>query len=224
MNAWILLILFTGMAASVYWKKLTIPAAITGGIVGWLIYAGAGSTGLLMLAAFFIMGTAATSWKKRQKQPAHQVTRTTSQVLANGGVAALMGLGILLFPHEKALFEIMMAGSLASAAADTLSSELGMVYGRRFYNILTWKPDQKGRDGVVSIEGLILGLIGSAVIAVIFKSQFWIIILSGTIGNLIDSILGATLERKNYIGNNAVNFANTLFAAIVAGALAIAAA
>ena len=224
MNAWILLILFTGMAASVYWKKLTIPAAITGGIVGWLIYAGAGSTGLLMLAAFFIMGTAATSWKKRQKQPAHQVTRTTGQVLANGGVAALMGLGILLFPHEKNLFEIMMAGSLASAAADTLSSELGMVYGRRFYNILTWKPDQKGRDGVVSIEGLIIGLIGSAVIAVIFKSQFWIIILSGTIGNLIDSILGATLERKNYIGNNAVNFANTLFAAIVAGALAIAAA
>jgi uncharacterized membrane protein len=41
----------------------------------------------------------------------------------------------------------------------------------------------------------------------------WIIV-AGTIGNLADSILGASLERKGFIKNDVVNFLNTLFAAI----------
>jgi uncharacterized membrane protein len=44
----------------------------------------------------------------------------------------------------------------------------------------------------------------------------WVVIISGTAGNLFDSVLGATLERKGYIKNNLVNFLNTVFAALVA--------
>jgi uncharacterized membrane protein len=40
--------------------------------------------------------------------------------------------------------------------------------------------------------------------------------VAGIFGNLCDSILGASLERKQFIGNNTVNFLNTLFAAIFA--------
>ena len=240
----VLIILSAGIVASIRWKKLTVPAALTGGVLGWLIYAGAGLTGLSMLAAFFIMGTAATSWKKKEKRliktnDSQQVTRKASQVIANGGVAALTGLGILLFPAYRPLLQIAMAGSLASATADTLSSELGMVTGRRFYHILSFKPDQKGRDGVVSIEGLLIGLAGSAIIGGLYLlgghytpgnggrslgegrgSAFWIIVLAGTVGNLVDSVLGATLERRGMIGNDTVNFLNTLAAALVAGVLA----
>jgi uncharacterized membrane protein len=38
-------------------------------------------------------------------------------------------------------------------------------------------------------------------------------------GNLADSVLGATLERQHKMGNDTVNFLNTLFAALVAGFL-----
>lgn len=222
----ILFILLTGVTASILSKKLTVTAAITGGLLGAIIYAGGGYRGLLLIAVFFILGTAATSWGKKKKLPIHanadhQTRRTTGQVIANAGVAALAGLGALLFPSHKPLFQLMMAGSMSSAMADTLSSELGMVYGRKYYNILTGKPDEKGQDGVISIEGTAIGIAGSAIMALIgSKSQhFGIIILAGTIGNLTDSLLGALFERNGLINNDTVNFLNTLTGALVAALL-----
>jgi uncharacterized membrane protein len=41
-----------------------------------------------------------------------------------------------------------------------------------------------------------------------------LIALAGIAGNLVDSILGASLERKHYINNDVVNFLNTLAAAL----------
>lgn len=228
-------LLLTGVIASIRLKKLTVPAALTGGAVGGLVFVGGGYTGLGMLAAFFVLGTVATGWGHHRKSglpgdangkgAAAQTTRTAGQVFANGGVAALAGLGALVFPVHRYLFEFAMAGSLASATADTLSSELGMVYGRRFYNIVTWKPDLKGMDGVVSIEGTLIGIAGSGIIALLHAAThrnlaaIGVLLLSGTIGNLADSILGAVLERKGFIGNNMVNFLNTLTAGLLAGVL-----
>ena len=225
----VLIFLLTGVAASIFFKKLTVAAAITGGVLGWFIYAGGGYRGLSLIVVFFILGTTATSWKKKEKlsihaNAGHQSTRTTGQVIANAGVAALAGLVAVLFPGIKDLLQLMMAGSLSAAMADTLSSELGMVYGRRFYHILTWKTDGKGQDGVVSLEGLLIGIIGSAVIALIANTHFWVIVLAGTIGNLADSLLGALFERRGLLSNNTVNLLNTLTGALAAGLLVLIAA
>jgi uncharacterized protein (TIGR00297 family) len=227
----VLLILLGGILFSLIWKKLTIPASLTGGILGWLIYAGGGFTGLAMMTAFFILGTAATAWKKAAKaairaNAAPETARSAGQVIANAGVAAIAGLLIVLAPAYSPLLLVMMAASLASAAADTLASELGMVYGRRFYHILTGRPDEKGLDGVISLEGVLIGMAAAAIIALIYaigqgwnKGIFLLIILSGTLGNLTDSLLGALFERKGLLSNDAVNFLNTLTAALAAGAL-----
>lgn len=221
------IILLASMIVSVRAGKLNTIAALTGGLTGLLIFLGAGFTGIIMIGAFFILGTGATAWKISAKlksgvAEANKGQRTAGQVLANAGVAAILGWMAWRYPVHAELLRVMMSASLAAATADTLSSELGNVYGRKYINILTFEKDQRGLNGVISMEGTLCGIAGSAVIALIYAVGFgwnenfaWII-LAGTAGNVADSILGATLERRKLMGNNVVNFLNTLFAAFVA--------
>jgi uncharacterized protein (TIGR00297 family) len=223
----VIVVLIAGMIASVKAGKLTVAASVMGGVIGLLVFMATGFAGLIMMVTFFVLGTLSTSWKLSVKQSlglaeTGKGRRVAAQVIANAGVAGLLALLIIIFPRYINLFIVMIAASFASAIADTLSSELGNVYGRKFYNVITFKKDTRGENGVVSLEGTIIGIIGSAVIAFIyalaynFDLNFLWIIVAGTIGNLTDSILGATLERKYVLNNNAVNFSNTAIAAIAA--------
>jgi uncharacterized protein (TIGR00297 family) len=209
----ICILLFVAAAISYFLRKLTPLGAFTGWLVAVLLYLGAGYIGISLLAAFFILASMATKGKGQ--------CRTAGQVIANGGVAAILGLCAWVWPQYQSLFQLMIAGSLGSATADTLSSELGTTYGKRFVNIITLKKDQRGLDGVVSIEGTLIGLLGAAIIAIVYcLSNGWGIALAdivaaGLIGNVIDSVLGATLERRGFIGNNVVNFSNTAIGALI---------
>ncbi len=226
----VLLMLGLGMFYSVRAGKLTTAAAGTGGALGLLLYLGSGFTGLALLGLFFGLGTAASGWRVADKRrlglaEENKGRRTAGQVVANAGVAGLLGLLAWQFPPAAPLARLMLAGSFAAATADTLSSELGNVYGRRYYNILTGRPDTRGLNGVVSLEGTALGLAGTAMLAGAYCLGFgwgpafgWLLV-AGTAGNLLDSVLGATLERRGWLSNNAVNFINTLTGALVAGGL-----
>ncbi len=223
-------LLGVGMVFSWRAGKLTAGAVWVGGTLGLLIYLGSGFGGLASLALFFGLGTAASSWRVADKRrlglaEENRGRRTAGQVVANAGVAGLLGLLAWQWPPAAPLAHLMLAGSFAAATADTLASELGNVYGRRYYNILTLKPDVRGLNGVVSLEGTALGLAGTAVLAAayclstVWSPAFGWLLVAGTAGNLADSVLGATLERRGVLTNNAVNFLNTLTGALVAGAL-----
>lgn len=212
-------------------RKLTAFATLIAAVIAICLFIGVGVGGVVLLAAFFIMGVMATAWKHHEKLQDAVLQRDDSQrdarqVMANGGVPALLGIAGICWPDSAPLMLLMTACSCSSAAADTLSSELGVVYGRTAYDILTFRKAKPGDNGLISFAGTVSGLLGSMVIAIIYcvftewnAVHFLIIIATGTAGNLFDSLIGATLERRRLIGNNAVNFLNTLLAALLGGLL-----
>jgi len=221
------IIIFMGMGYSILANKLTVLASFTGGFLASLIYLGSGFTGVAMMSVFFILGSSATSWHRYKKRTSviveeGKMARNALQVLANAGVPAIAGLVIIFYPGLRNLMLLVMAGAFASATADTLSSELGMIYGRRFFNVVTFSRDSCGMDGVVSLEGTLIGFAGSCIIALIYALSFGLdmdfifIVLAGIVGNLTDSVLGALFERKGLIGNDMVNLLNTLMAGLLA--------
>lgn len=217
------ILLIAGGYFSVYFRKLTTGAAITGVLCGIIIFLGIGYAGLALLAAFFLLGTLATAWGRKAKvqlnKPGDAVQRKSGQVLANAGAATLLSFVAIAFPEYKEILLGMAAGSFASATADTLSSELGVLYGKRFYNCLSWRRDRKGLDGVISLEGTLIGIAGAGIVALVYRlfsvsdKYMLILVFAGFMGNFSDSVLGAGLERRNFLSNDWVNFLSTLFAA-----------
>lgn len=227
MGYFALLVIALAAVGSVALGKLTRVGGIVGGLVALFLYLSFGLTGIWMLGAFFVSGSVATSWHRKEKERSgyaeqNKGRRNVFQVLANGGIAAAAALIAHFFPQHSPAMLAAATGALSAATADTLSSELGMVYGKRFFNILNGKTAAGGENGVISVEGTLIGMFGSALIAGIFYAHttallpaLWIVV-AGTAGNMADSLLGATLERKNIIGNNLVNTLNTLVGALVA--------
>ena len=226
----VVLLLGLGMGYSLRARKLTPTGTWLGGGLGLLIFLGTGYMGLAMLGLFFGLGTAASAWRVADKRKLglaeeNRGRRTAGQVIANAGIAGGLALLSWLFPAFAPLGKLMVAGSFAAATADTLASELGNIYGSRYVNILTFRPDKRGENGVVSVEGTLLGVAGSAVIAAVYCLFYgwgawarWLLV-AGTVGNLLDSVLGATLERRGLLSNNTVNLLNTLAGACTAAVL-----
>lgn len=155
----------------------------------------------LTLIIFFTIGTIATNLRESYKKKIHGV-RTTKNILANMGLPTiflLLGSPLLFF------------AGLSAALADTLSSEFGMLSRSKPRLITTFKTVEAGRNGAVSFLGLLAGLLGSLIIAVVASLALntWevvpIMVLAGMVGTLFDSLLGATLERKQLIDNSQVN-------------------
>lgn len=196
-----------------------------GGAACFLLYAGAGPSAFFALAALFLLTWAATRLGYRRKEELGVAERGDGrnawQVLANLAVAAL---GSVAFGGTgNRAWLLATAAALAEAATDTVASEVGQTRSPSALLITTWKPVPAGTDGGITISGTIAGTAAGVVVATVAAwggmiphGQLWIPAAAGFAGMLVDSVLGATLQRRGRMNNEAVNFFGTLAAAALA--------
>ncbi len=164
------------------WRNLAIGAAVnivlamaayvargvdrSGALCGWCLgvalYAFSGWRGFTMLFLFFALGTVCTKLGYAKKAILGIAQdkggrRGARNAIANTGAGVLFAFLAIATPHH-ALFTLALAAAFATAASDTVASEIGQAFGRTTYLVTTGKRVPAGTDGAVSLEGTLAGL------------------------------------------------------------------
>jgi len=213
-------------AVSARWlRAVTFSGAVAGGVLSFLLFLAGGPGAFAALIAVFLLTWITTRighQRKRQLGTAEQRGgRSASQVIANVGVAVAAALVGLFTRHPAAL--VACAAALAEAAADTTSSEAGQAVSNSAYLITNFRPVPVGTDGGISFAGTLAGIAAAAVVATVcwatrLIAAPWLlpVAAAGALGMIVDSVFGATLERRHLLKNDAVNLLSTLAAALFA--------
>jgi len=112
---------------------------------------------------------------------------------------------------------------MAEAAGDTTQSEIGEIASSRAWLITTFRKVPPGTDGGITLPGTLAGAAGASIVASVAYATTilpWrlglIAAFAGFLGTIVDSLLGATLERRGVLNNNGVNFLSTIAAGFIA--------
>jgi uncharacterized protein (TIGR00297 family) len=203
---------------------------VTGVLVGTAIFVFAGPAGYAILLAFFVLGSGATRIGYAGKAAAGIAqekggARGARHAVANCGAALGLSFLAAATPYGPYLV-IAFVAAFATAAFDTVASEIGQAYGRHTVMITTLRPARRGTDGAVSLEGTGAGMLASALVALLawgldlIPAAGMAPVLAGAFaGAMGESYLGATLQAIKLVDNEVVNFLNTVAGAGVALAL-----
>jgi uncharacterized protein (TIGR00297 family) len=178
-------------------------AALTGG----LIFGLGGLPWAALLLTFFISSSALSRAFARRKESlgdtfAKSSQRDHGQVLANGGLGALLAVVHALAPESPWPW-IAFTGAMAAVNADTWATELGVLSPFPPRLITNGKPVERGASGGVTLAGYLAVLGGSALIglgAIFFSPEtsppllMGSVMLAGLAGSTFDSFLGATVQ------------------------------
>jgi uncharacterized protein (TIGR00297 family) len=184
-----------------------------------------------MLLLFFVLGTACTKAGYGRKAALGIAQekggrRGARNAFANTSAGVLFAFLAVATPHSLA-FSLAVVAAFATAASDTVSSEIGQAYGKRHFLVTTFKRVPAGTDGAVSMEGTLAGIAASLVLGGV-AAWTGLIPMVGTglvaaaafVGTTLESYLGAAFEQTKQIDNELVNFTNTLAGGLTALALA----
>lgn len=226
------------------WERLAMAAAVTlvfalgarvvrgvswsgaagGALACFAIFAGAGPGGFATLVALFLLTSLSTRAGYKRKADLgvaeRREGRNARQVLANLLAASVCC--VAFAATGKQLWVVAFVAALTEAATDTVASEIGQARRAEARMITTWARVPSGVDGGVTIPGTVAGamsgLMTAAVAAaggVILWRELWIALAAGYAGMIVDSLLGATIQRRGWISNHGVNLVSTVFAAVL---------
>ncbi|HLG65254.1 MAG TPA: DUF92 domain-containing protein [Ktedonosporobacter sp.] len=211
------LFLSTGIGLLAYRRRSLSRSGVAGAVVtGTTTFGLGGWAWGLSLIFFFVSSSLFSHFRARDKAAiaadkfSKGSRRDIGQVAANGGMATLLALGYGATPSPvtRELLQAGYAGVIATATADTWATELGVLSPHPPRLITTGALTTPGTSGGITSLGT-----GAAILGALASGLFfWILrgcrrsllalpliaLISGTIGNLFDSFLGATTQAMFY--------------------------
>ena len=189
----------------------TVFGTVALGLGGWIL------AGLVLV--FFVSSSLVT----RHRDQSGKITslgifaegtkerRNGLQIWANGFWIALFAVIWFLFRDESLL--VMASAALATATADTWATELGSRKKGHTVLITNFRKVDPGTDGAISLKGTLAGFWGALLIAFAFfifsrntdLEIISIVALSGFLGCIADSYLGAIYQHNNPDSNHWFN-------------------
>lgn len=194
-------------------KFVDLSGLISSFFVGYLIYILGGRIFFIPLLVFFVVSGLLTRYRydeKRLKGVAEEKmgARGWRNVLANGGVGLTMVFINSFYSKsiEPSIFAAYL-GAVTTAYADTLATEIGLLYPKDPRLITNMKPVSTGTPGGVSPYGTAAQLLSVITISPIvtmllpsndkfqlFLNIFALLLIAGFLGSFLDSVLGATIQ------------------------------
>ncbi len=180
-------------------------------VVGFAVIFGGGFSWFVIVAVFFALGVAFTLYKYGYKRKLGSAqgkggARNWPHILANGGLASLAAIWNLMAPSTA--LAALFLGAVSTSAADTVATELGLLSHSR--PRLITRPSttvQPGTSGGITPLGLVGAAFASLVIGLMAEalgvladsdSVIALCLVGGTFGALVDSFIGAAVQRKGY--------------------------
>ena len=206
-------------------KTADLSGLFSAALVGIILLVFADAQWFMIMLAFFILGSVATKYKFEYKkrigvEQGRGGARGYRNVFANGIVAAAAA--VLFGIFQQPIFVVMYVGCVATAAADTLASEIGVTGGIP-YMITTFKKVPIGTNGGVTLVGESVALFGGLAVAlvafllgVISLPVVVVCAFAGFVGTNIDSLVGAIFENRGIWGNAGTNLIATIGGGLVA--------
>jgi uncharacterized protein (TIGR00297 family) len=206
-----------------------VSGLFSGALIGIILIVFADIRWFLVMLGFFIIGSVSTRYRFAEKkelgvEQAKGGARGYLNVFSNGAIAAAAA--VLWGISHDPLFAALFVGSVATAAADTVASEIGVTGGEP-YLITNLSRVPAGTNGGVTVLGELVAVIGAffiSVLAFLFGIIPLPVVMAGTIagfvGTNIDSLIGAVVENRGVFGNAGTNFVATTGGGLIALLLA----
>ncbi|KAK9688723.1 hypothetical protein RND81_09G006500 [Saponaria officinalis] len=213
---------------------LSVTGIASAFLLGTLTWRAFGSSGFLLVATYFVLGTAATKVKMAQKEAQgvaekRKGRRGPGSVIgssAAGCVCAYLSIYGIGGNALSQLWQLGFVASFCTKLSDTVSSEIGKAYGKTTYLVTTFKIVPRGTEGAVSVEGTFAGFLASVLLACvgcltgqINTTQAAVCVLASQIANFGESIIGASFQEKDgfrWLNNDVVNVINISIGSILA--------
>ncbi|KAG6637087.1 hypothetical protein CIPAW_11G155600 [Carya illinoinensis] len=180
-------------------------------LLGTLTWRAFGPPGFLLVATYFIIGTAVTKVRMAQKEAQgvaekRKGRRGPASVIGSSAAGCFCAFLSIFGVGGEASSQVLKLGFVASFCtklSDTVSSEIGKAYGKTTYLVTTLKVVPRGTEGAVSVEGTIAGFLasfllafGSCVMGELGAAEAIICLIASQIANVGESIIGAALQEK----------------------------